>query len=366
VAGFLNSPLRPHLVKDSPDESRNVRQTTSALYPPIEPFAFERLAVGNGHELYLEQSGNPEGIPAVFLHGGPGAGCGPSHRRFFDPKRYRIVLFDQRGCGRSTPHASIEHNSTWDLVADMERIREHLDIDRWLVFGGSWGSTLGLAYAEAHPEQVRALVLRGIFLCRPEEIAWFYQQGASWIFPDYWRDFLAAIPASEHDDLLGAYRRRLTGSDAEERLAAAKAWSIWEGRCATLLPDPDIRRTFSDERLALSLARIECHYFGHHAFLRPNQLLEDAPKIADIPGVIVHGRYDLICPLRSAWQLAEAWPRARLEVVADAGHAAFEPGIARALVAATDRMASEIQPSPITNGAVSAKTMGGGFDATKP
>lgn len=326
------------------DEYLNVQKTSSALYPPIEPFAVDRLAVGEGHELYLEQSGNRDGIPAVFLHGGPGAGCGPSHRRFFDPERYRIILFDQRGCGRSRPHASIEHNSTWDLVADMERIRAHLGIDRWLVFGGSWGSTLALAYAETYPERVSALVLRGIFLCRPEEIAWFYQQGASWVFPDHWRDFLAPIPASEHGDLLQAYHRRLTGSDAETRLAAAKAWSIWEGRCATLLPDPDIRRTFSDERLALSLARIECHYFVHQAFLRPNQLLEDAPRLSEIPGVIVHGRYDLICPLRSAWELAAAWPRASLEVIADAGHAAFEPGIARALVAATDRMAAELDP----------------------
>jgi proline iminopeptidase len=340
----LNSQLRPHPLWYDEDESLNVQQTTSALYPPIEPFSIERLTVGQGHELYLEQSGNREGIPAVFLHGGPGAGCGPSHRRFFDPSRYRIILFDQRGSGRSTPHASIEHNSTWDLVADMERLREHLGIDRWLVFGGSWGSTLALAYAETHPERVSALVLRGIFLCRPDEIAWFYQQGASWVFPDYWRDFLAPIPTPEQGDLLDAYHRRLTGSDADARLAAAKAWSIWEGRCATLLPDPDIRRTFSDERLALSLSRIECHYFIHQAFLRPNQLLEEASKLTNIPGVIIHGRYDLICPLRSAWELAEAWPAAELEVVADAGHAAFEPGIARALVAATDRMASELEP----------------------
>ncbi|MEA3641582.1 MAG: prolyl aminopeptidase [Lamprobacter sp.] len=315
----------------------------SALYPTIEPFAVDCLAVGRGHQLYLEQSGNPEGIPAVFLHGGPGAGCGPSHRRFFDPDRYRIILFDQRGCGRSTPHASIDYNSTWDLVEDMERIRAHLGIDRWLVFGGSWGSTLALAYAESHPERVSALVLRGIFLCRPDEIAWFYQQGASWIFPDYWHDFLAQIPEAEQGDLLHAYHRRLTGTDLLTQLAAAKAWSIWEGRCATLLPDPDIRRSFSDERLALSLARIECHYFVHQAFLRPNQLLEDASRLAEIPGVIVHGRYDLICPLRSAWELAAAWPQASLEVIADAGHAAFEPGIVRALVAATDQMASALK-----------------------
>jgi len=312
------------------------------LYPPIEPYASERLAVGQGHALYLEQCGHPNGIPAVFLHGGPGAGCGSSHRRFFDPKRYRIILFDQRGCGRSTPHASLEHNSTWDLVADLERIREHLGLERWLVFGGSWGSTLALAYAETHPERVSALVLRGIFLCRPEEIAWFYQQGANWIFPDHWGDFLAPIPAHEQDDLLSAYHRRLTGDDPATRLTAAKAWSIWEGRCATLLPDKTIRTAFSDERLALSLARIECHYFVHQAFLRPHQLLDEASRLRDIPGVIVQGRYDLICPLRSAWELAAAWPNASLQIINDAGHAAFEPGIAQALVAATDRLAAEL------------------------
>ncbi|MFP4245757.1 MAG: prolyl aminopeptidase [Halochromatium sp.] len=313
------------------------------MYPPIDPFATERLAVGQGHELHLEQCGNPAGIPAVFLHGGPGAGCGPSHRRFFDPKRYRIILFDQRGCGHSTPHASLEHNSTWDLVADLERIRAHLGIERWLVFGGSWGSTLALAYAETHPERVSALVLRGIFLCRAEEIAWFYQQGANWIFPDHWQDFLAPIPAHEQHDLLDAYHRRLTADDPATRLTAAKAWSIWEGRCATLLPDKSIRSTFSDERLALSLARIECHYFVNQAFLRPRQLLAEAWRLRDIPGVIVQGRYDLICPLRSAWELAAAWPNAALEIIDDAGHAAFEPGIVRALVAATDRLAAEVQ-----------------------
>jgi proline iminopeptidase len=320
-----------------------VQQSIKSLYPPIEPFAVEQLAVDYGHLLYLEQSGRPDGLPALFLHGGPGAGCGPAHRRFFDPERYRIILFDQRGCGRSTPHASLEHNSTWDLVADIERIRRHLGIERWLVFGGSWGSTLALAYAEAHPERVSALVLRGIFLCRPEEIRWFYQEGANWIFPDFWQDFLAPIPLAERGDLLHAYFRRLTEADPGMRSLAAKAWSIWEGRCATLLPDPDIRRAFSDEQLALSLARIEAHYFVHQAFLQPNQLLAEAWRLADIPGVIVHGRYDLICPLRSAWELSKAWPQAAFEVVADAGHAAFEPGIQRALVAATDRLADELQ-----------------------
>lgn len=315
------------------------RKRDDPLYAPIEPYTSERIAVGDGHELYLEQSGNAGGMPAVFLHGGPGAGCGASHRRFFDPERYRIILFDQRGCGRSTPHAAIEHNSTWDLVADMERIRERLGIDRWLVFGGSWGSTLALAYAQTHPERVTGLILRGVFLCRPEEIAWFYQQGASWIFPDYWRDFLEPIPEAERGELVAAYYRRLTDPDPAIRLAAAKAWSIWEGRCATLLPDQPIRNAFSDDRLALSLARIECHYFVNRAFLREDQLLADAGRLAGIPGTIVHGRYDMICPLRSAWELSAAWPDASLQIIPDAGHAAFEAGIARALVEATDRFA---------------------------
>ena len=307
------------------------------LFPPIEPYAVHRLDVGDGHQLYVEECGTPDGLPAVFLHGGPGAGCGPTHRRFFDPCRYRLVLFDQRGSGRSTPHASLEHNTTWHLVADMERVREALDIDRWLVFGGSWGSTLALAYAETHPARVRALVLRGIFLCRPWEIRWFYQHGAHLLFPDYWQDFLAPIPAAERDDLVHAYHRRLTGADDVAMHRAARAWSLWEGRCATLLPDAGIRSAFADDRLALSLARIECHYFVNDSFLAPEQLLRDVSRLADIPGVIVHGRYDAICPLQSAWELHHAWPTAELQVIADAGHAAFEPGIAAALVAATNR-----------------------------
>jgi proline iminopeptidase len=297
------------------------------------------LDVGDGHQLYIEECGHPDGLPAVFLHGGPGAGCGPTHRRFFDPARWRLVLFDQRGSGRSTPHASLDHNSTWDLVADMERIRVRLGIDRWLVFGGSWGSTLGLAYAETHPERVSALVLRGIFLCRPWEIRWFYQQGANLLFPDHWQDFVAPIPEAERDDLLAAYHRRLTGTDDSVLRRAALAWSVWEGRCATLLPDAGVRSAFADDRIALSLARIECHYFVNDAFLAPDQLLRDAQRLGDIPGVIVHGRYDAICPLQSAWELHQAWPRADFQVIGDAGHAAFEPGIAKALVAATDRFA---------------------------
>jgi proline iminopeptidase len=328
----------PHLKRMAAHQSST---PLNPLYPPVEPFVSDQIDVGNGHRIYVEQCGNTDGLPVVFLHGGPGAGCSASHRRFFDPARYRIVLFDQRGCGRSTPHASLEANSTWHLVDDMERIRRRLGIDRWLVFGGSWGSTLALAYAQAHPDVVTGMVLRGIFLCRPDEIAWFYQQGASWVFPDYWRDFLAPIPVDERADIVTAYHRRLVDADHSIRTQAAKAWSLWEGRCATLMPDEHTRSTFSDEMLALSLARIECHYFVNQAFLEPNQLLRDAGRLAGIPGIIVHGRYDLICPLRSAWELAAAWPDATLEVVPDAGHAAFEPGIARALVAATDRFADE-------------------------
>jgi len=319
-----------------------MNQQAPAFYPPISPSATYDLAVGDGHRLYVEESGRADGIPALFLHGGPGAGSAPSHRRFFDPDRYRIVLFDQRGCGRSTPHASLEANTTWDLVADIERIRVRLGIDRWLLFGGSWGSTLALAYAQSHPDRVLALVLRGIFLCRDPEIHWFYQEGASWIFPDYWEGFLAPIPPDEREDLLGAYHRRLTGDNELARMAAAKAWSIWEGRTATLLESPDIQSQFSDPHLALSLARIECHYFVNQAFLGPGQLLRDAARLTGIPGVIVHGRYDLICPFRSAWELSRAWPGADLRVIADAGHSAFEPGIRAALVEATDRLAGQL------------------------
>jgi len=314
----------------------------SGPYPPIEPYARHRLAVDVHHTLYVEECGNPKGIPAVFLHGGPGAGCEAGHRRFFDPALYRIVLFDQRGSGRSVPHADLRDNTTWDLVADCERIRTKLGIERWLVFGGSWGSTPALAYAQTHPERVLALVLRGVFLCREAEIRWFYQEGANWVFPDWWEDFLAPIPEAERGDLLQAYHRRLTGTDELARMAAAKAWSIWEGRTATLLANPDVQAHFADPHVALSLARIECHYFVNQAFLKSDQLLHDAHRLAAIPGVIVQGRYDIICPLRSAWDLHRAWPTADLQIIPDAGHAAFEPGIRAALVAATDRLAATL------------------------
>lgn len=312
------------------------------LYPDIRPYATHRLDVGDGHELHVEECGNPDGLPVVFLHGGPGGGCEPYHRRFFDPERYRIVLFDQRGCGQSTPHASLVQNTTWDLVADMERIRETLAIERWLLFGGSWGSTLALAYAQSVPERVLSMVLRGIFLCRPQEIRWFYQEGASRVFPDYWTDYQAVVEPHERHDMLAAYHRLLTGDNEIKRMAAAKAWSVWEGRTATLQPNPSVVEHFGDPRVALSMARIECHYFMNDAFLGPNQLLDDAHRLEGIPGVIVHGRYDMICPVENAWELHRAWPGSELQVIPDAGHSAAEPGITRALVAATRHFADSL------------------------
>ena len=308
------------------------------LYPQTEYFARHSLAVAEPHILHVEEYGNPGGVPVVFLHGGPGAGCEPWHTGFFDPSRYRVVLFDQRGAGRSTPHASLQDNTTADLVADLETLREYLGIDKWVVFGGSWGSTLGLAYAEAHPDRVLGLILRGIFLCRPQEIDWFYRRGASRLFPDYWQDFIAAIPVAERDDLIKAYYDRLAGDNELARMAAAKAWSLWEGRTATLLSNPAVEEHFANPYVALALARIECHYFIHDSFLEPNQLLRDAGRLKDIPGVIVHGRYDVICPLENAWDLHHAWPGSELRIIADAGHSAAEPGNMNALIEATDAM----------------------------
>lgn len=310
-----------------------------SLYPPLKPYAMHRLAVTAPHVLYVEESGNPRGLPVLFVHGGPGAGCEDYHRRFFDPARYRIILFDQRGAGRSTPHAHLEHNTTQDLVSDMEAIRVHVGVERWVLFGGSWGSTLSLVYAQAHPARVLALVVRGIFLCSPHEIAWFYQEGANRIFPDYWQDFLAPIPTDERGDLLHAYHRRLTGADEDERVRAAQAWSLWEGRAATLRPKKSVTDFFGSAHTALSLARIEAHYFINDSFLAPDQILRDAAAVADIPGTIVHGRYDIVCPIESAYALHAVWPQARLEVIADAGHSASEPGISAALVQATDHFA---------------------------
>ena len=311
----------------------------SDLYPHLDAYVNHTFAVAPPHKLHVEECGNPSGIPVVFLHGGPGSGCEAYHRRFFNPNKYRIILFDQRGCGRSSPHAELKENNTQALVSDMELIREKLGIDKWVVFGGSWGSTLGLVYAERHSERVLGLILRGIFLCRPREIHWFYQEGASRIFPDYWQDYLKPIPEAEHGDLLQAYYRHLISDNEVERMAAAKAWSLWEGRCATLKPSQSVVDHFADPFTALSLARIECHYFVNNIFLEQDQILRDAHKLRDIPGIIIQGRYDMVCPLESAWDLYQVWPQAELKIIDDAGHSASEIGIRGALVAATDSMA---------------------------
>lgn len=308
------------------------------LYPAIEPFASGFLQVSPVHRLYYEQCGNPDGKPVVFLHGGPGAGCGPNSRRFFDPAHYHIILFDQRGCGRSTPHAELVENTTWELVADMERLRQHLGIDRWQVFGGSWGSTLALSYAQTHPQRVSELVLRGIFMLRRWELEWFYQKGCDAIFPDAWETYLAQIPEVERGDLISAYYRRLTSPDPAIRLSAAKAWSVWEASTSYLLQDAGQIQGNAVDEFALAFARIECHYFVHGGFFEADdQLLRNASRLKDIPAVIVQGRYDVVCPARSAWDLHRAWPEADLRIVADAGHSAFEPGITDELVRATDR-----------------------------
>jgi len=309
------------------------------MYPAIEPYDSGMLDVGDGHQVYWESCGTPGAKPAVLLHGGPGAGLSPEHRRLFDPARYQVMLFDQRGCGRSTPNASLEANTTWHLVDDIERLRVIAGVDRWSVFGGSWGSTLALAYAETHPDRVTDMVLRGIFTVRREEIAWYYQEGASWLYPDLWESFLAPIPAEERSDLVAAYRRRLVADDAAVRLEAARAWSLWEGQTITLLPNPALREVFAQDEYALAFARIENHYFVHDAFLEPGQLLRDASRLRHIPGVIVQGRYDLATPMRTAWDLHRAWPEADFQVVADAGHAFDEPGILHRLIEATDRFA---------------------------
>ncbi len=310
------------------------------LYPEIEPYDSGFLQVSPPHRLYYEQCGNPSGKPVVFLHGGPGAGCNPRCRRFFDPARYRIVLFDQRGCGRSTPHAELTDNTTWHLVADIEQLREHLGIARWQVFGGSWGSTLALAYAQMHPASVTELVLRGIFMLRRWELEWFYQHGCDALFPDAWEEYLAPIPPVERGDLMGAYHRRLTSPDPAVRLEAARAWSMWEGATSFLHRDDAHVDSCGEDSFALAFARIENHYFVHGGFFdADDQLLRESYGLRTIPAVIVQGRYDVVCPARSAWDLHRAWPEADLRIVADAGHSAFEPGITHELVEATDRFA---------------------------
>jgi proline iminopeptidase len=308
-----------------------------ALYPEIDAYDSGFLAVDARHQLYFEQCGNPQGKPVVMLHGGPGAGCSARMRRFHDPAHYRIILFDQRGSGRSTPHADLVDNTTWDLVADIEKLREHLGISRWQVFGGSWGATLALAYAEAHPGHVTELLLRGIFMLRRWELEWFYQEGASRLFPDAWENYLEAIPEVERGDLISAYNRRLTSTDEATRLAAARAWSVWEASTSLLLPDEVFIDGHKDAHFALSFARIESHFFVHGGFFDvEDQLLRDAHRLHGIPGVIVHGRYDVVCPLQNAWDLHKAWPESRLVISPSAGHSAFEAENSAALVEATD------------------------------
>ncbi|HEX7313174.1 MAG TPA: prolyl aminopeptidase [Pyrinomonadaceae bacterium] len=308
------------------------------LYPPTEPYDTGRLQVSPVHNIYYEQCGNPDGQPVVFLHGGPGGGIVPDYRRYFDPASYRVVLFDQRGSGQSTPHAELEGNTTWDLVEDIEKLRAHLGVDTWHVFGGSWGSTLALAYAETHPERARSLVLRGIFLCRPKEIRWFYQEGASWLFPDVWEAYEKVIPEDERGDFMGAYYKRLTSENEATRVEAARAWSVWEGSTSKLFFDPASIEKFADPQFALAFARIECHYFMNNAFFpTDNYLIENVGRIRHIPAVIVQGRYDVVCPILSAWELHRAWPEADFRVVPDAGHSVTEPGIIHELVSATDR-----------------------------
>lgn len=309
------------------------------LYPEIQPHTRHSLAVEPPHQIYVEESGNPRGIPVLYVHGGPGSGTSDTSRRFFDPDNYRIILFDQRGCGRSRPHADLTNNTTAHLIDDMETIRRHLKIDQWLLFGGSWGSSLGLAYAQAHPERVCGLILRGIFLCRSRDIKWFFQEGASRFFPDYWQEFVQPIPEAERGNLVDAYYRRLTDDNEIARMAAAKAWCVWEARCSTLDPNNSLVEHSREPHFALAQARIETHYFHHGTFLEEGQLLAQAHKIAHIPAVIVHGRYDMVCPIEQAFDLHRALPNAELHIVRDAGHSALEPGIADNLIRTTRQFA---------------------------
>lgn len=319
----------------------------SDLYPAIHENRFFYLNVDDGiepnHEIYVEECGNMDGVPVIFLHGGPGAGCEAYHRQLFNPEKYRIILFDQRGCGRSRPHASLENNTTQDLISDMEKIREKLGIDKWVVAGGSWGSTLALAYAQEHPEHVSGLIIRGIFLCTKKEIEWFYQQGANQFFPDYWEEFIEPIPESERDDLLGAYHKVLSGDNEIARMGAAKAWSTWEAHTATLVPSASVLEHFSEPHNALSIARIETHYFVNNGFMQNNQLLDNANKLKNIPGFIIQGRYDMICPMQQAYDLHKAWPLSDLFIVQGTGHAAAEKGIQTALIKASDDMLKKLE-----------------------
>jgi len=308
------------------------------LYPPINPYKQGSLQVSDLHTIHFEESGNPLGLPIVLLHGGPGGGCPPFYRQYFNPQKWRVVMFDQRGCGQSTPHAELRENTTWDLVSDIEKLRDYLGIEKWVVFGGSWGSTLALAYSQSHPVRCQGLILRGIFMLRPKELRWFYQEGASYIFPDAWEEYLKPIPVDERDNLLVAYYQRLTSPDTEIRLAAARAWSVWEASTSRLFPDPELMQKFGEDEFAAAFARIECHYFINQGFFEPEeQLLLNVDRIRHIPAVIVQGRYDVVCPPISAWELHRAWPEAEFILVPDAGHSMSEPGIRSALIDATDK-----------------------------
>lgn len=310
-------------------------------YPAIEPYASGLLDVGDGHQIYWERVGTPGAKPAVFLHGGPGGGCNELHRRVFDPALYDVLLFDQRGCGRSLPHAELNANTTWHLVADIERLRELMGVEKWLVFGGSWGSTLALAYAETHPQQVSELVLRGIYTLTQPELDWYYQYGVSEMFPDRWQTFISVIPEAERDNLMAAYQRRLTGTDEAVKLQCAKTWSQWEGSTVTLLPQPELVSSFGDDHFALAFARIENHFFSNMGWLEDQQLLNNATRLNGIPGVIVHGRYDMPCPLRYAWELSKVWTSGQLHIIEASGHSMAEPGILDRLIRATDAFAGK-------------------------
>lgn len=312
------------------------------LYPEIKPYKQHTLAVDDTHTLHIEECGDPDGIPILFIHGGPGAGFNKHDRRFFDPERYRIILLDQRGAGRSTPHADLTDNTTTHLIEDLDTVRQHLGVAKWVLFGGSWGSTLALLYAQAFPEKVLGMILRGIFLARQKDLHWFYQDGASNVFPDYWEEYLHPIPEEERGNLIQAYYQKLTGDNELAKMAAAKAWSTWEGRCATLRPNPEIVHAFASPHMAVSLSRIEAHYFANNVFIEENQILNNAYKLQGIPGTIVHGRYDMVCPLDNAYELHKLWTDSELHIIRDAGHSSHEPGIIDALVKATDTMAREI------------------------
>ncbi len=318
--------------------------TVQTLFPELKPYQRHRLKVSSLHELYLDEAGNPDGIPVLFVHGGPGSACDGNSRRYYDPELYRIITFDQRGCGRSRPHGELRENDTGELIADMEKIRQHLQIEQWVLFGGSWGSTLSLLYAQSHPERVSALVLRGIFLCRQRDLDWLYRDGANRIFPDGWEEFLRPIPGGQRERLLEAYHERLTGEDELARMGAAKAWATWEGSCATLRPDPGGVAKFSAPHRALALSRIEAHYFINQGFIAENQILDNMERLADISGHIVHGRYDMLCPLENATSLHRHWPGSELFIIREAGHSASEPAIIDCLVKATNEVGRDLSP----------------------